>query len=61
MIVASIRIATASPIPISLKSMKERVANTLNTMTITIAALVTVPAEPAIPLRTASSVLMPRS
>ena len=61
MIVASIRIATARPTPISLKSMKERVANTLNTMTITIAALVTVPALPAMPLRTASSVLMPRS
>ena len=45
MIVASIRIATARPTPISLKSMKERVANTLNTRTITIAALVTVPAR----------------
>ena len=43
MIVASIRIAAASPTPISLKSRKERVAKIAKTATITAAALVTTP------------------
>ena len=38
-----------------------RVAKILNTVTITIAALVTAEAAPAMPWATARSVLMPRS
>ena len=59
MIVASIRTATARPMPISLKSRKLSVTKTEKTTTITIAALVTVPAVVEIPWRTASVVLMP--
>jgi hypothetical protein len=59
--VASIRIAAASPTPICLKSMKLRVAKIENTATITIAALVTVPAVEPMPRSIAFSVGMPRS
>src|SRR5947208_1539092 len=48
-IVASIRIATARPTPICLKSSALSVAKIANTATITIAALVTVPAVALIP------------
>jgi len=61
MIVASIRIAAASPTPISLKSRKERVAKIANTATITAAALVTTPAVVRSPCETAASVDIPRS
>ena len=60
-IVASIRIAAASPTPNCLKISIESVAKTEKTQTITIAALVTTPAVDRIPCETASSVLMPRS
>ncbi len=55
------RIATARPTPISFMSMMLSVAKIENTATITIAALVTVPAVARMPLRTASSVPMPAS
>ena len=61
MIVASISTAIARPSPSSLKSRKLSVTKTANTPTMTKAALVTVPAVVAIPWRTASWVLMPRS
>ena len=60
-IVASIRIATARPTPICLKSSELSVAKIANTATITIAALVTVPAVARIPCETAASVDIPRS
>jgi hypothetical protein len=59
--VASIRIAAASPTPNCLKISIESVAKTEKTQTITIAALVTTPAVVLIPCVTACSVLMPRS
>jgi hypothetical protein len=55
--VASITIAAASPTPICLNSMKLSVAKMENTATITIAALVTVPAVEPMP----RSVGLPRS
>ncbi len=58
-IVASIRIATARPMPISFMSMMLSVAKIEKTATITIAALVTVPAVAVIPSRTASSLPRP--
>ena len=60
-IVASIRTATARPMPSCLKSSSESVAKIEKTPTITIAALVTTPAVDLMPSATASSVLMPRS
>ena len=60
-IVASIRIATASPTPNCLKNSIERVAKIENTSTITIAALVTTPAVRLMPFEIASSMLSPRS
>src|SRR3954451_3692423 len=60
-IVASIRIATDRPTPISLKSTELSVAKTANTATMTIAALVTVTAVARMPCDTASSVRIPRS
>ena len=59
--VASIRIAAASPTPNCLKISIESVAKTAKTQTITIAALVTTPAVVLIPWAIAWSVLMPRS
>jgi hypothetical protein len=61
MIVASISTPAASARPISLKCRTLSVTNTRNTATITAAALVSVPAVVAMPLRTASSVVMPLS
>ncbi len=61
MIVASIRIAAARPTPISFMSITGRIAKTLNTATITAAALVTTPAVVLMPCATASSVPSPRS
>ena len=60
-IVASIRIAAARPMPSSFISIPLSVANIPNTTTMTIAALVTVPAVALMPWATASSVFMPRS
>jgi hypothetical protein len=60
-IVASIRIAAASPTPSCLSSICESVAKTANTPTITRAALVTVPAVVLIACDTALSVGSPRS
>ena len=60
-IVASIRIAVASPTPNCLNSSIERVAKIENTATITTAALVTTPAVDLMPSATASSVLAPPS
>jgi hypothetical protein len=57
-IVASMKMATARPTPIILKSIAESVTNTPNTKTITAAALVTTPAIFAIAERTASSVVL---
>ena len=59
--VASIRIAAASPTPNCLKISIESVAKTAKTQTITSAALVTTPAVVLIPWEIARSVLMPRS
>ena len=59
--VASIRIAAASPTPICLKIMNERTPKTEKTQTITSAALVMTPAVVLIPWETACSVLMPWS
>ena len=59
--VASIRIAAASPTPNCLKNGIESVAKTANTQTMTIAALVTTPAVDLIPCVTASSIVAPRS
>ena len=59
--VASIRIAAASPTPNCLKNGIESAPNTANTQTITIAALVTTPAVLLIPWATASSIVSPRS
>ena len=59
--VASIRIATASPTPNCLKIIIPSVANTENTATMTIAALVTAPAVCLMPCEIASSVVAPRS
>ena len=55
--VASIRIAAASPTPNCLKNGIESVAKIANTQTMTIAALVTTPAVDLIPCATASSML----
>ena len=59
-IVASIRIAAASPTPNCLKNSIDSVANTANTQTITSAALVTTPAVDLIPVEIASSIEAPR-
>ena len=56
-IVASIRIAAASPTPNCLKNSIESVPKTAKTQTMTIAALVTTPAVDLIPCAIASSVL----
>ena len=61
MIVASIRTATASPMPISFMSRIGISAKTKKTPTITSAALVTTPAVVVIPYSTASFVERPRS
>ena len=61
MIVASIKTATARPIPISFMSRIGISAKTANTATITTAALVTTPAVALIPRSTASPVGRPRS
>ena len=60
-IVASIRIAAASPMPSCCSRMIEPVAKTAKTNTMTIAALVTTPAVVLMPCATASSVDSPRS
>ena len=60
-IVASIRTATARPMPISFRSMSGSVTKTAKTATITTAALVTTPAVDLIPCEIASSVERPRS
>ena len=60
-IVASIRIAAASPTPACFMSIVESVAKIENTATITIAAAVTTPAVDLIPWVTAASVSSPRS
>ena len=60
-IVASIRIAAASPTPIILNRMNDSAAKTEKTQTITSAALVTTPAVDLIPWEIARSVVMPRS
>ena len=59
-IVASIRIAAASPTPNCLKNSIDSVAKTANTQTITTAALVTTPAVDLIPSEIASSIDAPR-
>src|SRR6266545_7302517 len=59
-IVASIRIAVASPTPNCLKNSIESVAKIAKTLTMMIAALVTTPAVDLIPCAIASSVLAPR-
>ena len=59
--VASIRIAAARPKPICLMSSVRRLTKIANTATITIAALVTVPAVRLIPAAIASSVDIPPS
>ena len=61
MIVASIRIATASPTPSCLNSSAPSDPKIANTATITIAALVTGPAVDLIPCAIASLVLIPLS
>ena len=58
---ASISTAAAAPTPSCLTSSTDSVANRPNTPTITIAALVTVPAVSLMPSVTASSVGMPLS
>ena len=58
-IVASIRTAVASPTPICFKKRIESVAKIANTLTITMAALVTTPAVVLIPCPIASSVVGP--
>src|SRR5205823_8222635 len=58
-IVASIRIAAASPTPNCLKNSIDRVANTANTQTITVAALVTTPAVDLMPSEIASPIVAP--
>ena len=60
-IVASMSTASASPTPISLKSMELSVAKIENTPIITAAALVTTPAVARIPWEMAPSVPIPRS
>ena len=60
-IVASSRIAVASPTPNCLKNSIESVAKIEKTATMTIAALVTTPALDLIPCEIASSMLAPRS
>src|ERR687895_1406881 len=59
--VASIRTANASPTPICLNMMNERLPKIANTATITTAALVTTPAVFLIAYATASSVFIPLS
>ena len=59
-IVASIRIAAASPTPNCLKNSIDSVAKTANTQTITTAALVTTLAVERIPSEIASSIVAPR-
>ena len=61
MTVASMKIATARPMPICLMSRLCSVAKMAKTATMTIAALVTTLAVPLIPWATASLVLMPPS
>ena len=61
MIVASSRIAAARPTPSCFMSMVLSVAKMENTATITIAALVTTPAELVMPWPTASRVDRPRA
>ena len=60
-IVASIRIAAASPTPICLKIMNDSTPKTEKTQTMTSAALVITPAVVLIPCAIASSVVSPRS
>ncbi len=60
-IVASIRIAAASPMPNCLKNSIERAAKIEKTKTITTAALVTTPAVRLIPFEIASSMVSPPS
>ena len=55
------RTASASPTPISLKSIELSVAKIEKTPTMTIAALVTTPAVALMPCATASSVDIPPS
>ena len=61
MIVASSRTAVASPTPNCLKNSIESVAKIANTLTMTMAALVTTPAVDLIPCVIASSVSAPPS
>ena len=58
--VASIRIAAASPTPNCLKNRIDSVAKTANTQTMTTAALVTTPAVDLIPVEIDSSIDAPR-
>ena len=61
MIVASMKMAKARPTPICLVSSELCMANSPNTATMMIAALVTVPAVLLMPCATASAELMPPS